>query len=128
MQRTSIAGFLHNFLLHADAPAYAQRSGYRFERWSYRQIAQSAFQLAHEFETRGLTKGDRLLLWAPNSAEWIVTFFACALTGVVVVPLDNASAPDFAQRVMEQTNAKLLVCSREHANELASIPKLLLSD
>lgn len=128
MQRTSIADFLHNFLLHGDAPAYAQRSGYRFERWSFRQIVQTSFRLAHEFETRGLTKGDRLLLWAPNSAEWIVTFFACALTGVVVVPLDNASTSDFAQRVIEQTKAKLLVCSREHANELASIPKLLLSD
>jgi long-chain acyl-CoA synthetase len=55
------------------------------------------------------------MLWGPNSAAWVAAFFACAHRGVIAVPMDDASSPDFALRVFQQVNAKLLVCSRAHA-------------
>jgi len=44
----------------------------------------------------------------------------------VVVPMDDVATPDFALRVHQQVDAKLLVCSREHAQK--SIPTLTLED
>jgi len=91
-----------------------QAHGYRKVRWSYLQVAERAYQFARELEARGIGKGDRVLIWGPNSAEWVSVFFGCALRGVVAVPIDHIATQEFARKVSDQVNAKLIVCSREH--------------
>ncbi len=126
MERRSIGEYLGSFLQRGQQHAYVQRRGYRTARWTYRQIAELAFRCARELANRGIAKGERVLIWGPNSAEWVAAFFGCALRGVIVVPMDDAAAPEFALRVAQQVGAKLLVCSREHAQ--AGLPTLTLDD
>ncbi len=126
MERRSVVDYLENFLRRGRECAYIQRRGYRTQRWSYRQVADTAFQLARELEKRGLGKGERVLLWGPNSAEWVAAFFGCALRGVIVIPIDDASTAEFTQRVYRQVAARLRLCSREHAQP--SVPTLILED
>ncbi len=126
MERRSVVEYLASFLRRGRECAYIQHRGYRAERWSYRQVAETAFRFARELERRGIGKGERVLLWGPNSAEWVAVFFGCALRGAIVVPIDEAGAADFAQRVYQQVEAKLLVCSRAHV--LPFIPVLALED
>jgi long-chain acyl-CoA synthetase len=126
MERRSVVEYLESFLLRGRECAYIQRRGYRAQRWSYRQVAETAFRFARELEKRGIGKGERVLLWGPNSAEWVAVFFGCALRGVIVVPIDEAGAADFAQRVYQQVGGRLLVGSSEHA--LPSIPVVALED
>ena len=122
----SLADYLENFLRLGRETAYVQRRGYRVERWSYAQVAELAFKFAEELDARGIAKGDRILIWGPNSAEWIAAFWGCVVSGVVVVPMDDAAAPDFALRVYGQVGAKLLACSHEHAQ--SSLPTLRLEE
>jgi long-chain acyl-CoA synthetase len=124
VERRSLVEYVDLFLQRGQEIAYVQRRGYRTVRWSYRQVAELAFSLARELDARKIAKGDRILLWGPNSAEWVAVFLGCALCGVVVVPMDDVATPDFALRVYEQVGAKLLVCSGEHARP--SIPTLTL--
>ena len=126
MERRSVVEYLESFLRRGRECAYVQRRGYRTERWSYRQVAETAFRFARELEKREIGKGDRVLLWGPNSAEWVAVFFGCALRGAIVVPLDEAGTADFTQRVYQQVEGKLLVCSREHA--VPAIPALALEE
>jgi long-chain acyl-CoA synthetase len=126
MERGSLLEYFDNFLRLGRESAYVHRRGYRTVRWTYRQVAETAFQFARELEKRGIEKGDRVLIWGPNSAEWVASFFGCVLRGAIVVPMDDAAASDFALRVTQQVNAKLLVCSRQHAQ--TSIPRLILED
>ena len=42
-------------------------------------------QLAAGLISRGLTKGDRLAIWLPNSKDWILTQFAAAQIGLILV-------------------------------------------
>src|SRR5258708_3834080 len=84
-------------------------------RWTYRDVAQTAYQFARELSARGIRKGDRVLLWGPNSAAWVSVFLACANRGFITVPIDDAASPDFALRVFHLVTARLLVCAREHA-------------
>jgi long-chain acyl-CoA synthetase len=126
VERRSVFDYLDHFLRWGDDPAYVQRHGYRTVRWSYRQVADLAFQFARELDARGITKGERVLIWGPNSAEWVAAFLGCALRGAVVVPMDDAATQDFALRVHQQVGAKLLVCSREHVQQ--SMPTLTLAD
>lgn len=126
MPRDSVLEYLENFYKHERETAYAQRRGYRTERWSYRQVADLAAQFARELEARGIGKGDRVLFWSENSAQWIAAFFGCLLRGAVVVPMDRIAAPEFARRVAQQVKAKLALCSADLIQHLRSIPALEL--
>lgn len=115
MERTSLVSVVESLSLWGEGPAYAHRRGYRTERWSYDQVLRTARQFARELESRGVAKGDRVLLWGDNSAEWATAFFSCVLRGAVAVPMDRVASIDFAMKVADQVDAKLLVVSREIA-------------
>jgi long-chain acyl-CoA synthetase len=124
--------FIENFQAHRDECAYRQRRGYRTESFRYGKVLGMAGGFAHELETRGIAKGDRVMLWAENSAQWVAAFFGCALRGVVVVPMDEGASADFAGRVAGQVEAKLVVASSRHLREFAeagsSSPSLAVED
>ena len=122
----SIADDVGAFLQRGSETAYVQRRGYRTVRWSYQQTAGTAFQFARELDARAIKKGDRILLWGPNSAEWVTVFLGCVLRGVVVVPMDDVATNDFALRVHQQVGAKLMVCSQAHVQQ--EIPTLTLDN
>ncbi len=126
VEHRSLLDYLDNFLDRGREYAYVQPRGYRWERWTYRQVAETAFQFARELESRGVGKGDRVLIWGPNRAEWVAAFFGCALRGAIVVPIDDIAAADFARRVSQQVSAKLMVCSREHL--LPSFSSMILDE
>ena len=128
MERRSITTFLDDFVRNGAEQMYVQRRGYRTERFSYEQVARIAFQFARELETRGVAKGDRIMMWGQNSAEWVSAFFGCALQGAIAVPMDNAGSADFVERVHAQVAAKVLVCSREHATHVPSANVLLFDE
>ena len=96
--------------------------------WSYREVAVCSFQTARELEARGVGKGDRVLLWGENCAEWVAGWFACALRGAIAVPMDNVAAPDFALRVTTQVGARLGLISQKHIGQIAELPVLELED
>src|SRR6266576_3076348 len=128
VERRSITEFLQDFLSAGSEPMFVQRRGYRTVRWTYRQVAESSFQFARELESRGVGKGDRVVLWSENCAEWVGAFFGCALRGAIAVPMDDAATPDFASRVYQQVSAKMLVCSAPHLNEIPGSPSIVLDD
>ena len=128
MERHSVAGFLDDFLRAGNECAYVQRRGYRTERWTYRQVADTAFRFARELEARGIGQGDRVMLWGANGGEWVAAFFGCALRGAVAVPMDDAAAPDFANRVCTQVQTRLLVSSRKHSQLVTASPNLVFEE
>ena len=67
-----------------------------------------------------------MLLWGDNCAEWVGAFFGCMLRGAVAVPMDRIAAPDFAQRVMSDVDAKLIVCASALTVHAATRPCLEL--
>ena len=128
MQRRSVAGFVDDFAQHGAEPMFVQRRGFRTERVSYGEVARTSFQVARELESLGIRKGDRVLLWGGNSAEWVSAFFGCTLRGAIAVPMDDAAAPDFALRVQAQVTAKLIVCSRKHSDQIPGAPTIKLEE
>lgn len=120
--RETLVSFLDDCRAHGAETAVVYRRGLRLVHWSKAEIARRAFQFARELEARGIGRGERVLFWGENSAEWIAAFFGCLLRGVVVVPLDLKSAPDFAARVQEQVSAKLLLSDEPHPQ--LQVPRL----
>jgi len=114
MARASILEYLDNFHRHAGETAYVFRRGYRVQRWKYSDVLSNAYRFAHALEARGISKGDKVLVWGENCAEWVVAFFGCLLRGAVVVPIDKIATADFAARVADQVDAELCVGSTRH--------------
>jgi len=119
--------FVEQFRARAPECAYAQRRGYRLEKTTYGQVLDEALAFAQDLERRDVAKGDRIVLWGENSAEWVATFFGCALRGVVVVPMDDPTPPDFVRRVSEQVGAKLIVASRRNQAFLGNLGAALVA-
>jgi long-chain acyl-CoA synthetase len=115
MPRESLVDFLNEARRHGEACAIVQRAGFRTSRSTYLEIARLAAQCAREFERLGIQRGDRILLWGRNSAEWIAAFFGCVSYGAVAVPMDHAAPANFASRVAAQVDAKLTIVDRENA-------------
>jgi long-chain acyl-CoA synthetase len=124
MPRVTILEYLGNFRRHAREVAYVHHRGYRMQRWSYGEVLGNAYRFARELEQRGIGKGDKVLLWGENCAEWVVAFFGCVLRGTVAVPIDKIAAPDFAQRVAEQVGAQLCVGSIQ--NRISGVDQITL--
>jgi fatty-acyl-CoA synthase len=59
-------------------------------RWSWREFANEVDELAAGLLALGLERGDRLGIWSPNRAEWLVTQFATARIGVILVNINPA--------------------------------------
>ncbi|MBI1766554.1 MAG: AMP-binding protein, partial [Acidobacteria bacterium] len=127
--RGNLVSFLEDALTRASETALVHCRGLRTERWTYGQLAQTAFQFARELEARGVGKGERVLFWSESCAEWVAAFFGCLLRGVIVVPLDEQSAPDFAARVQQQVSARLLLCGEAQRQFFkVDVPALLFAD
>jgi len=57
-----------------DQRAYGQRRGYRMEWFTYGQVMEMALRFCRELDSRKIGKGDRVMLWGENCAEWIAVF------------------------------------------------------
>jgi len=126
VERSSIADYLSDFTRLGRETAFAEPHGYRVIHSTYRDIADAAYRFAREISARDIRKGDRVVLWGPNSAAWVAAFFGCAHRGVIVVPMDYAASPDFVLRVFHQVDASLILCSSDHA--LPGVPALFFED
>jgi len=126
VERSSIADYLPEFTRLGRETAFSEPNGYRVVRSTYPDIADTAYRFARELSTRKIRKGDRVLLWGPNSAAWVAAFFGCAHRGVIIVPMDHASSTDFVLSVFRQVDANLLICSRDHAQP--GLPSLFFEE
>lgn len=112
MPRTSVTEYVANFTRHSRDVACVFPEGYRTSRWTYGELLGRAKRFGAFLASAGITKGDRIMIWGANRGEWLAAFWGALLRGVVVVPMDRTAAPEFAARVFQQVDAKLLVSSR----------------
>ncbi len=59
-------------------------------RWSYRELGARIDAFATGLLALGLQPGDRVGIWSPNNAEWVITQFATAKAGLVLVNINPA--------------------------------------
>jgi long-chain acyl-CoA synthetase len=126
MPRSNLLSLFDDFRRHSRDVAAVQRRGYRRESWTYAKLANVALAFVDELKERGVGTGDRVLLWGPNSAEWMAAFWCCLLRGAVVVPIDDGATFEFAGRVARETSAKLIFVSAGKPTLDPAIPTLNL--
>ncbi|KUI16491.1 fatty acid--CoA ligase [Mycobacterium sp. GA-1285] len=68
---------------------------------------------AGAFADFGIAKGDRVALWAPNSADWIVAAFGLLVAGGVLVPVNTRFKPEEAADVIDRSGAKAVLVQKD---------------
>lgn len=59
-------------------------------RWTWRELAARVDRFAAGLVALGLEPGDRIGIWAPNCAEWVITQLASARAGLILVTINPA--------------------------------------
>ena len=82
-------------------------------RWSWAAFDREVDALAHGFLKLGLQKGDRVGIWSPNRAEWLLTQFATARVGVILVTINPAYRVSEVEHVLNKVACAALVTAAE---------------
>ncbi len=78
-------------------------------RYTYRQLEQEVDRTAKGFIALGLKKGDRLAIWATNIAEWIITQFATAKVGIILVNINPAYRTHELEYALRQSETQAIL-------------------
>jgi len=78
-------------------------------RWSWADLADEVDALAAGLIALGLEPGDRVGIWSPNNAEWVVTQFATAKAGLILVNANPAYRLSELEYALNKVNCKALI-------------------
>ena len=81
-------------------------------RWTYSEFADRVDRLARGLIASGLQPGDRMGIWSPNCAEWLLVQYASAKAGVVLVNVNPAYRTSELEYVLKQSGCRMLVSAR----------------
>jgi fatty-acyl-CoA synthase len=82
-------------------------------RWTYTELAADVDALALGLLELSIAKGDRVGIWAPNCAEWILTQYATAKIGAILVNINPAYRTRELEFVLNQSGSTLLVAAEK---------------
>jgi fatty-acyl-CoA synthase len=78
-------------------------------RWSYAELQQRVNACAAQLLALGLRPGDRVGIWAPNCAEWVLTQFATAKAGLVLVNINPAYRLGELEYALNKVDCRALI-------------------
>ncbi len=78
-------------------------------RWTYRQLKTEVDALAAGLLALGLSPGDRIGIWSPNNAEWVITQFATAKAGLILVNINPAYRLSELDYALNKVGCKALI-------------------
>ena len=96
----------------AEALVEIRQDGSEGRRWTYAELLADTEQLAHALSNR-FAPGERVVIWSPNSPEWVLMEYACALSGLVLVTANPAFQARELAYVLEQSGAVALFLVEE---------------
>jgi fatty-acyl-CoA synthase len=96
---------------HPDAEALV--SVHQGVRWTYAQLGEAVDKLAAGMLAAGLERGDRVGVWGPNQAEWLLVQYATAKLGVILVNINPAYRVSELEYALGQSGCRFLFATPE---------------
>jgi long-chain acyl-CoA synthetase len=108
-------------VLLAGRAAFATRTFlvYEDDRATYEAFARAVITLAHELQAQGVAKGDRVAVVMRNLPEWPVAFFAGAICGAIVTPLNAWWTGAELEYGLSDSGAKVAIVDAERYERIA---------
>lgn len=104
--------------------------------WTYKEFEAIVGRTAGLLRSKGVEKGSVVSLFMPNSAEYVIAYFACFRIGAIAGPINSLLKPAEVEWAIKNSEAKLILAGSELAaaaelNEkaaLGSIPPVIIFD
>jgi long-chain acyl-CoA synthetase len=104
---------------HASRPALRWKDGEAWSELSYKDLFETARQVAAGLSAEGIGRGDRVAFWLDNCWQWIAADVANQLLGAVTVPIYHTLPPNQATVILNDSGAKALLTSADRLAGLA---------
>ena len=85
-------------------------------RWTYAELKTHVDALAAGLIALGLEPGDRLGIWSPNNAEWVLTQFATAKAGLILVNINPAYRLVEVEHALRKSGCTALITATQFKN------------
>ncbi|WP_072803438.1 AMP-binding protein [Rhodococcoides yunnanense] len=82
-------------------------------RWTYSEFSADVELLAAGLVVKGVKKGDRVGIWAPNCPEWVLAQYATAKIGAILVNINPAYRTHELGFVLKQAGVSVLLSAQE---------------
>lgn len=128
MRMETLSDLFASFEKKGDKVAFIYRTNVRRFVFSYRDLRRLSLKMARLLEKHGVKKGDRVLLWAPNSPWWGIAFWGVVARGAVVVPVDFMSGKERAEKIAELTRTKLIIQSQYKLDKITAENSVLVEE
>jgi acyl-CoA synthetase (AMP-forming)/AMP-acid ligase II len=99
-------------------------------RWTYAEFDESVNCAANMLKANGIKKGNAVSLLLPNSAEYIIAYFACWKIGAIANPVNSLLKTEEIEFVVGNSEAKLLIVHSEFQaiTENINLRKIVFDD
>jgi long-chain acyl-CoA synthetase len=87
---------------------------------SFAELEQASTRLAAALQANGLEPGQRIGIYMPNCAEFIVSFLGIVKAGGIAVPVNNKLAPPEVRFIVEDSRPKFIFVSSANVDELTA--------
>src|SRR5580698_4911990 len=112
MPRDTLLDFFHDFAALNDE-FLIYDDGFQARHYPYREIADRARAFAARLREAGIGRDGKVILYGENRPEWIIALWGCLLEGVIAVPIDYRSSPEFVDRIKTIVDARLILTGEE---------------
>jgi fatty-acyl-CoA synthase len=92
-------------------------------RYTYAQLKAECNRLARSLMAYGVAKGDRVGIWSPNNAEWVLIQFATAKIGAILVNVNPAYRSSELAYALKQSGCSMLILSPPY--KTSNYPQIL---
>lgn len=82
------------------------------QRWNYAELSEAVARLATGLLQAGIGPGDRVGIWAPNCAEWVLVQYATAEIGALLVSLNPAYRAHELQYALQKAAPAMMIAAR----------------
>ncbi len=87
-------------------------SRHQNRRYTYAELNAAVDEVARGLLALGLEAGDRIGIWSPNCAEWVLVQYATAKVGVILVNLNPAYRTSELAYAVKQSGCRMLIAAR----------------
>ena len=81
-------------------------------RYTYAELGEAVDRLGRALLASGLEPGDRLGIWSPNRAEWVLVQYATAKAGIVLVNINPSYRTSELEYALRQSGCRMVVAAR----------------
>jgi long-chain acyl-CoA synthetase len=98
---------------YAGLTCFQIKQGRRYQNITYHRFNHLVLRMTKYFHEQGITTGQRVIIAADNSLEWMVVYMACLLSGGVAVPLRTSIACNTLYNILRDSEASIAVLQNQ---------------